>query len=315
MECLSLLGTAGSEGSGARALEAVAELAAVMGLPERAAEYYGARERIAGESQMGEEPHASEERTRALNHLRAQVSQERFKAAWGASQDTSCTFEFYVSTALHWLESLEGRLPVRMEPAPHPSTAVPASEAEAPGSTAQLIIRSQDGSTTAKDRLSGRFVGPLRRFAHGRLPNHARDLMDTDDLVVVTLARGLEKVDKIDAKRKGGFFAYLRQILVNQVRDEIRRHSKRPKISPITKEIASVSPSPLEQMIERETFDAYQSAVSRLPARQQEALTLRIDRGCSYQEVADAIGCPSANAARMVVSRALELVATSLVCR
>lgn len=278
MECLSLLGS-DSEGSGARALEAVAEFAAVMGLPERAAEYYGARERMAGESRMGE------------------------------------AFGPYVSTALLWLESLEGRLPVRMEPAPLPGAAVPEKEAEAPGSTAQLIIRSQDGSITAKDRLSGRFVEPLRHFAHGRLPDHARDLMDTDDLVVVTLARGLEKVDKIDAKRKGGFFAYLRQILVNQIRDEIRRHTKRPKMSPFPEEIASASPSPLEEMIERETLDAYQSAVSRLPARQREALTLRIDRGCSYREVAHAIGCPSANAARMVVSRALEQVATSMVCR
>jgi RNA polymerase sigma-70 factor (ECF subfamily) len=306
MECLSLL-RAGSERPGATALEAAAELATVAGWPERAAEYYGARERVARESRVPEEPHASEARARALNYLRTQLGQDQFRTAWGGSGDTSDP-EFYVCAALLWLEELEGKLPTRMDPGPYRNPAA----AEAPGSTAQLIIRAQEGSHSAKDQLVARFVRPLHRFAHGRLPIHARDIMDTDDLVVVTLARGVEKVHKMEPMRKGGFFAYLRQIVVNQVRDEIRRHSRRPKSSPLHETIASPSCSPLEEMIKRETLEAYRSAVSKLPPRDQEALALRIDRGCTYQEVADAIRCPSANAARMVVSRSIESLANSL---
>ena len=44
---------------------------------------------------------------------------------------------------------------------------------------------------------------------------------------------------------------------------------------------------------------------SKEPRKKQEAVILRVELGFSHQQVADALGLPSANTARMQVARAL----------
>lgn len=312
IECLGLLKTLDSERAGGIALGAAADLAAAAGQPERAVEFYGASERVLRKFRTPESPPAAEERAQALDRLRGLLGPERFEAAWTASRASPFPYEYYVSAALHWLEELEASLPQRLDTAAGGGSAAPAEGAEIPGTTAALITQTRSGSPTARERLAGRYLGALRRFAHGRLPGKARDLMDTDDLVQVTVVRALDRVGAIESKRKGSFFAYLRRILTNQVREEIRRSSKMPQVSGLSEFIQSGAPSPLDETLQRESLEAYQAALSRLPVRQREALVLRIENGFSYQNVADAIGCPSANAARMVVSRSLASVAKHL---
>jgi RNA polymerase sigma-70 factor (ECF subfamily) len=181
-----------------------------------------------------------------------------------------------------------------------------------PGSTAVLIAQVRDGNTSARERLAGRFLEALRRFGHGRLPDSARDMIDTDDLVQITLLNALERVHSVDADKKGNFLAYMRKILVNKVRDEVRRSAKKPQITVLTDAIASDAPSPLEETLEKESLAAYYRALSRLSPRQRKALILRIEHGFSYQQVAGEIGSPSADAARMVIARGLVAVTKNL---
>ena len=54
-----------------------------------------------------------------------------------------------------------------------------------------------------------------------------------------------------------------------------------------------------------EAVERYEAALARLRAEEREAIVARIEMGGSYQEVAQALGKPSADAARMAVSRAL----------
>ncbi len=61
-----------------------------------------------------------------------------------------------------------------------------------------------------------------------------------------------------------------------------------------------------------DTLEAYERALEKLPEIQKQAVLLRIEFGYSHQEIADAIGSPSANAARMMVSRALVQLAESM---
>ena len=64
-------------------------------------------------------------------------------------------------------------------------------------------------------------------------------------------------------------------------------------------------PSPLDHTIDEETFERYERALGMLPELTREAIIMRIDLGLTYQEIADAIDAPSANAARMRISRGL----------
>jgi len=137
-------------------------------------------------------------------------------------------------------------------------------------------------------------------------------MSDTDDLVQVTLMKALDKVSGFEPRREGAFLAYLRTILQNQIRDHVRRVSRRPVIDEIDDTVADDEPSPLQETIGRETLDRYESALAQLPERQREAVVLRIELGFTHQQVADAVGCPSDSAARMLVSRAVAQLAEKM---
>jgi RNA polymerase sigma-70 factor (ECF subfamily) len=176
--------------------------------------------------------------------------------------------------------------------------------------TAELLRRVREGQAGATDRLVKRYLPILRRWAHGRLPGHARDLADTDDLVQITLIRALDHIEDFEPRREGAFLAYLRRILLNSLRDEVRRVNRRP----IRKDMDDViaDPALVVNAVGVETMIAYERALATLPERQQEAVVLRIEFGFSFQEVADAIESPSANAARMMVTRALAQLAEGM---
>ena len=173
-------------------------------------------------------------------------------------------------------------------------------------------MRLRDGDFAARDRLLSRYLPLLRRWAHGRLPGRARDLADTDDLVQVTLLRALDHLKEFEPRQEGAFLAYLRRILLNQIRDELRRAGRQPRKEPLANDMREDSPSPLERALGRETLLSYEAALARLPEEQHQAVVLRIELGYTHQQVADALGMPSANSARMVVARALVRVAEEM---
>lgn len=172
-------------------------------------------------------------------------------------------------------------------------------------STASLLIKVREGDDQAREELFGRYLPMLQRWARGRLPGYARDSLDTDDLVQVTLLRALRRVDEFEPRREGAFLAYLRRILMNRVRDEIKRTVTRAGQPSGDGAMAAPLPSAVEKAIGRQMVERYEAALEQLGEQQREAVILRLEFGCSHQEVADAIEAPSANAARMTVSRAL----------
>lgn len=177
------------------------------------------------------------------------------------------------------------------------------------GTTAQLLARVRRGDSSARDDLAARYLAVLRQWARGRVPPGTRTLADTDDLVQITLIKALKRVEEFEPRREGAFLAYLRTILRNQIVDQVRQAGRRPTAEELHADLAENRPSPLEEAIGKETLEAYERALDQLEPRQREALILRLELGWTHQEVADAIGSPSANAARMLVTRALTLMA------
>jgi RNA polymerase sigma factor (sigma-70 family) len=167
-------------------------------------------------------------------------------------------------------------------------------------STQNLVHLACTGDERAKCRLMDRCLPPLQRWARGRLPHYARSLADTDDLVQGTLVRTLQRLDAIDVRGTGSFLAYLRQCLLNAVRDEVRRASRWPQhaAGETTLEISAPLSDPAAML-------DYERALSLLPEPKREAVILRIEFGMTFSEVAAELEMPSADAARMMVSRAL----------
>ncbi len=179
-------------------------------------------------------------------------------------------------------------------------------------STAYLLERHQDGDERAGERLVARYLPILRRWAHGQLPADARGLSDTDDLVQMTLIKALNSMKGFEVRREGAFFAYLRRILLNTLRDEVRKAGRRPRGPEIEENVPAPGPSILEQAVGKEAIDAYEAALAQLPEQQQQGVILRVEFGFTHPQIAEALGMPSANAARMMVARALVPLAEAI---
>ena len=183
-------------------------------------------------------------------------------------------------------------------------------------STTVLLQQVREGDDSAREALVRRFLPILTNWARGRLPGAARDLAETDDLVQVTLLRALDKIDTFEYRREGAFLAYLRQILLNSVRYEIRRMGNRPQkdlLEDRAEDLASPGDEPpVLRASGPEVVAQYEAALQSLPDTQREAVMLRVEFGYAYADIAEAVGSPSANAARMMVSRALVQVAEKM---
>jgi RNA polymerase sigma-70 factor (ECF subfamily) len=174
-----------------------------------------------------------------------------------------------------------------------------------PESTFTLIQRARAGDTEATERLLARHLAPLRRWARGRLPRWARDVADTDDLVQDALLQTFGNLDTFEVRGPGALQAYLRQAIINRVRDELRKTSRRPGVTDLDGLEVDRRPSPLEEAIGKEAVERYESALAALTPAEREAIIGRVEMGYSYVELADLLGRPSAEAARKAAQRAL----------
>ena len=179
-------------------------------------------------------------------------------------------------------------------------------------STASLLERVKARDPQAEKRLVQRYQLALKRWARGRLPASARGLADTDDLVQVTLIRALDKVQGFEHRGAGSFMAYLRRTLKREIIDQIRKAAKHAGKVEADEKLTEIAPTPLEEAIGRETFEAYEAALEQLPDPHQEAVVLRIEMGWTYPAIAEALGSPTPNAARMTVARALARIAEAM---
>ena len=174
-------------------------------------------------------------------------------------------------------------------------------------STIELLDRYKRGDNEAVSLLVERSLPPLKRWARGRLPDWARSLAETQDLVQDAVIRAIPHLKHFEARHPGALQAYLRQAIANHIRDEIRKVNSRPPIGPdLPESKVDPGPSPLERAIGRERLDRYDAALTKLRPVEREAIVARLELQQSYEEVALALGKPSADAARMLVARAVK---------
>lgn len=150
-----------------------------------------------------------------------------------------------------------------------------------------------------------RYLPALNAWARGRVPEQLRDLLDTSDLVQVTLVKALSHIEGFEPRYEGAFLFYLRRILVNCMRDEIRKRRRSPDREHLEEAIPDAGPSPLELLIGKELAEQYEAALERLTPEQAEAVLMRVEMGFTYEQIREAMGGPSPDAARMLVARGL----------
>jgi RNA polymerase sigma factor (sigma-70 family) len=184
-------------------------------------------------------------------------------------------------------------------PAPAPENDVPSDV------TLGLLNRVRAGDSTAREELIARYIPELTRWTTGRLPGWARHAIDTDDLVQETLIQAFQKLQTFEYRGEGALFAYLRQAMLNRLRSQLRWAKRRPRDVEVEDRVADDAASPLEQAIGAQSVEHYEAALERLKPAEREAVIARVEFGLTYPELAQALGKPTPDAARMTVARAM----------
>jgi len=178
--------------------------------------------------------------------------------------------------------------------------------------TVQLIQAARQGDHAALERLFERCIPALRRWARGRLPLSARGMLDTADLVQDTVIATLRALDRFEAHHQGALQAYLRQAVMNRIRDLIRYQHRRPRQVEMPAGLTNGERSPLELAIGAEHVERYEQALARLSPADREAIIGRLELQYSFDELALSLDKPSAAAARMAVTRAIKRLADEM---
>jgi RNA polymerase sigma-70 factor (ECF subfamily) len=178
--------------------------------------------------------------------------------------------------------------------------------------TADLVERSKAGDQRAIEVLMARYHPRLVRWATGRLPAYARSLLDTSDLVQETLLRAMQAIQGHGGGAPRMFQAYVRQAILNRIRDQVSYARLRPGPGDVLENIEDAAPSPLEGAIQSDLLEHYEGALQQLAEPEQQLIHLRIELDLAYDEIAAITGRTSSDAARMAVQRAIRKLAELL---
>jgi RNA polymerase sigma-70 factor (ECF subfamily) len=171
--------------------------------------------------------------------------------------------------------------------------------------TIELVERAKTGDVNAREQLMSKCLPLLRRWARHKLPQYARDLADTEDIVQDTLLNAFRRLPTFKWEREGALYCFLREALRNRIIDEVRRAQRSPLPEALVNEPVDRGQSPFEALVDREKLERYEAALERLRPIDREAIIGRIELQLSFEELAVALGKPTTNAARVALSRAV----------
>ena len=178
-------------------------------------------------------------------------------------------------------------------------------------STLHVLRLAQQGDRSAARMLIERAAPALRRWTRGRLPGYARAGADTEDVVQDAVLGLLKRVERFEHRTVGGLQSYLREAVVNRIRDLIRGSRRRGRMVEPEEEIVDPVASPLELAIGSERLEEFLAALQQLRPADRQAIVWRVELGYSIDEIAERLGKSKA-AAGMTVSRALTRLATAM---
>lgn len=178
--------------------------------------------------------------------------------------------------------------------------------------TMELVVRARGGDRTATEALLERCLPQVRRWAHGRLPIAARGNLDTNDLVQDAAMNLLRRLEYFEPRHVGALQGYLRQSIINRIRDEVRRIGRNAPPVELPEDHPSDRTSPLESAIKSEAYDRYRAALQTLQPKDRELVVARVEVQWSVAEIADRFNIRTVDAARMAVSRAIKRLTKQL---
>lgn len=201
------------------------------------------------------------------------------------------------------------------EPLPTSSTALTQS--------IDLVRRAQEGDRQAVDRLIERYYDRVRPIVRARMGPLLRERVDSVDILQETFLDAVRLLDRFEVRSESSLIRWLAKIAENRIREAVQkmlaakrdparqeRFDRLTSTAGVGAEPLAKGASPSVQVAGDEAKERFQACLELLPEHYREAILLRDFAGASWDEVAEALGKPSAGAARMLHARALAELAS-----
>jgi RNA polymerase sigma-70 factor (ECF subfamily) len=137
-------------------------------------------------------------------------------------------------------------------------------------------------------------------------------MMDTGDLVQEALVKAIPHLATFDIRADQAFEVYLRKMIKNRIIDLARRAHRRPAREELPDDLEAAELSPEHAAADAESLVQYRLALEALRKTDREAVTLRLEEGLDFSEIARRLGKRSPDAARMAVSRSIMRLAMKM---
>ena len=134
-----------------------------------------------------------------------------------------------------------------------------------------------------------------RMVSAPKLPGPLQRRLDHEDVLQVAFLHAWERIESFEYRGEGSFIAWMRQIISNVLRDDIRHHAcgirdasreERRKLSAISREL----PDPEQQAALEEEQTQLSSAIEELSPLERRLIDMRLNDGQSWREIAARTG-------------------------
>ncbi len=136
---------------------------------------------------------------------------------------------------------------------------------------------------------------------------------DREDILQNAYIKAYRSIHRYDASMK--FSTWLYHIVRNTTIDEIRKQAVRPKLYSLSDEdvpkIFTPDESTSRDMWRQEDIQSLRKAISELPEKYREVLTLRYVEDKTYEEIMDIVELPKGTVAARI-NRAKKMIAKSI---
>jgi RNA polymerase sigma-70 factor (ECF subfamily) len=180
---------------------------------------------------------------------------------------------------------------------------------------AKLVARVQAGDKAAFDLLVLKYQRKILRL----LSRMLRDQSEIEDVMQEAFIKAYRALPQF--RGDSAFYTWLYRIAINTARNWMASQTRRPSSSSLYQsedgetfdEIDNLTDNntPESLLASREIAESVNESIQALPAELRTAIVLREIEGLSYEEIAQAMGCPIGTV-RSRIFRAREAIATKL---
>lgn len=192
-------------------------------------------------------------------------------------------------------------------------------------SVERSICSAREGSFSAVGQLLDFYRGYLLAVANEELSSDVAQKFGPSDLVQETCYQATRDFPKFEGASDPELKAWLRQILINNLRDVQKQYRQTQKRdcareislhvveegSDLIQQLTSAEPSPSHMILAEEMRRSVARAIETLSLEQRRVVELRSFEGLSFEEVGKAIG-KTTEAARKIWTRCIDELAAEV---